>query len=265
MADDGSSKLRDLHFVLVHGAGHGAWCWFKIRTILESAGFKVTCLDLKSAGMDLTDAKMVLNFEEYNEPLTQLLSNLTHNEKVILVGHSAGGLSLTHAIYNFADKIQMAIYVVADMSKHDGDMSQGLPDLYRYGDISELEYALGPDHPPTSNKIKKESLRENFYHMSPLEDSTLASMLLRAVPMRALNDVKLSPGPNSDDVPRVYIKTEYDRRFSTQQQDDLITRWPPSLNFTVKSEHSPFFSAPFQLFGFIVEAVESIIINRKTL
>ncbi|KAL7240066.1 hypothetical protein ACSBR2_005848 [Camellia fascicularis] len=30
------------HFVLVHGACHGAWCWYKLKPLLESHGHKVT-------------------------------------------------------------------------------------------------------------------------------------------------------------------------------------------------------------------------------
>ncbi|KAJ6878376.1 hypothetical protein NC651_030959 [Populus alba x Populus x berolinensis] len=43
-------------------------------------------------------------FDEYNAPLTRFLSNLPDNEKVILVGHGARGLSLTDALHRFAKK-----------------------------------------------------------------------------------------------------------------------------------------------------------------
>ncbi|KAM7254913.1 hypothetical protein ACFE04_020154 [Oxalis oulophora] len=257
--DEDSTKL---HFVLVHGFGHGAWCWYKIRTLMETSGYKVTCLDLKGSGMDLTDPNTVSTFEDYNQPLIHFLSNLTRNEKVILVGHSAGGLSLTYAIHHFGHKIQMAIYVAANMLKHgfvtDQDIKDGVPDLFRFGDVNEFEYALGRDHPSTSSKIKTEFQREILFHMSPLEDSTLASMLIRPASLKVFSSVKFIPGPNSDEVPRVFIKTKYDRTISIEQQEAMITRWPPTLVFPVESDHSPFFSAPFVLFGFIVKVVESL-------
>lgn len=37
---------------------------------------------------------------------------------MILVGHSAGGLSLMYAIHRLANKIHMAIYVAAHMLRH---------------------------------------------------------------------------------------------------------------------------------------------------
>ncbi|MBA0794896.1 hypothetical protein Gohar_019181, partial [Gossypium harknessii] len=81
-----SETTEKLHFVMVHVFGHGAWCWYKIRSLLEASDYKVSCIDLKG--------------------------------RVILVGHSAGGMSLTYAIHRFSKKIHMAIYVAATMLKH---------------------------------------------------------------------------------------------------------------------------------------------------
>jgi pimeloyl-ACP methyl ester carboxylesterase len=38
-------------------------------------------------------------------------------DQVILVGHSAGGLSVTQATHKFAKKIRLAVYVAATMLK----------------------------------------------------------------------------------------------------------------------------------------------------
>ena len=72
-ADGGEAECQ-LHFVMVHGVGHGAWCWYKIRCLIESSDHKVTCLDLKSAGIDPSDASSVLTFSHYNQPLLDFLS-----------------------------------------------------------------------------------------------------------------------------------------------------------------------------------------------
>jgi len=89
------------HFVLVHGA----WSWHRIRCLLESVGHEVTCPDLRSAGTDPSDPNTMFTFEDYNKPLDDILSGLHEGEKVVLVGHSAGGHSLTEAIHEFPHKI----------------------------------------------------------------------------------------------------------------------------------------------------------------
>ena len=168
MGDDGGMTERvmvakPIHFVLVHGISGGAWCWYKIRCLMENSGYRVSCIDLKSSGIDQTDPTSLTSFDDYNKPLMDFMSNLPNNEQVlliclsfsivrvflflflfiyiyiysqslanimmdvfeycftasqvILVGHSAGGLSVTQATHKFANKIRLAVYVAATMLK----------------------------------------------------------------------------------------------------------------------------------------------------
>ncbi|GMN23329.1 hypothetical protein TIFTF001_000087 [Ficus carica] len=254
-----AASSKQLHFVLVHGASHGAWCWYRIRTLIETSGHKVTCLDLKGSGIDPSDPNTIFTLADYNQPLFTFLSSLPPNQKVILVGHSAGGLSLTDVIHSrFAEKIHVAVYVAANMLKYgfctDQDFKDAAPDLSEYGDVNTYIYGSGPDQPPTSVIVKPEFQRQIFYDMSPIEDSILASMLLRPAPVRAFQGAKFVEGRGADSVPRVYIKTMYDRVLKQEQQDAMINRWPPSQVLCSESDHSPFFSNPDVLFSFLIKA-----------
>ncbi|XP_015874663.3 methylesterase 17 [Ziziphus jujuba] len=253
---------RKKHFVLVHGASHGAWCWYKIRSLMETGGYKVTCLDLKGAGINQSDPDTILTLEDYSYPLIKFMSNLPDNEKVIMVGHSAGGASLTDSIYRFGKKIEMVIYVAATMLKHgfstDQDVKDGRPDLSEYGDVNKFRYGMGPDQPPTSVILKDEFQRQILYHMSPLEDSILASTLLRPGPIRPLSGRIDGGDLDAEGVPRVYIRTMHDRVLKAEQQEAMVKKWPPSQVFVLNSDHSPFFSTPFDLFSLLVKAAESI-------
>ena len=77
-----AASSKQLHFVLVHGASHGAWCWYRIRTLIETSGHKVTCLDLKGSGIDPSDPNTIFTLADYNQPLFTFLSSLPPNEKV---------------------------------------------------------------------------------------------------------------------------------------------------------------------------------------
>jgi pimeloyl-ACP methyl ester carboxylesterase len=72
------------HFVLVHGGGHGAWCWMKVIPELEKAGNRATALDLFSAGDHPGNADDCLSFEHYIQPLVDLFKSFPENEKVNL-------------------------------------------------------------------------------------------------------------------------------------------------------------------------------------
>lgn len=76
------------HFVLIHGIGGGGWCWYKIRSLMENSGYKVTCLDLKGAGIDQADPNTIVSFDEYNKPLIDFLSSLPDSEQVFSPIHS---------------------------------------------------------------------------------------------------------------------------------------------------------------------------------
>ncbi|KAG2399543.1 Methylesterase 17 [Vigna angularis] len=258
------------HFVLVHGIGGGSWCWYKIRCLMENSGYKVSCINLKSAGIDQSDADSLLFFDDYNKPLMDFMSSLPENEQVILVGHSAGGLSITQACHKFANKIRLAVYVAATMLKSgyltEQDLKDGVPDLSEYGDVYELGFGLGRDKPPTSALVKREFQRKILYPLSPQElsyvalelhaDSTLAEMLLRPGPLVALTSAQFREEGDEgvEKVPRVYIRTKQDKVVKAEQQEAMIKKWPPSTVYELDTDHSPFFSSPFLLFGLLLKA-----------
>ncbi|KAM5576375.1 hypothetical protein ABKV19_007310 [Rosa sericea] len=103
------------HFVLVHGAGHGAWCWYKVATLLKQSGHNVTALDLAASGIDPTQIQQVRSFAVYVEPLTNFMESLPPKERVVLVGHSLGGVALSIAMERFPRKISVAVFATAAM------------------------------------------------------------------------------------------------------------------------------------------------------
>ncbi|CAO2820785.1 unnamed protein product [Amaranthus hypochondriacus] len=79
------------------------------------------------------------------------------------------------------------------------------------------------------------------------QDATLAGMLLKACPIRAMN-YRSQESKYVDEVPRVYIRALHDNFFPVEKQDALIKSWPPADVYTVPSDHCPMFSTRFELF-----------------
>jgi len=46
---------------------------------------------------------------------------------------------------------------------------QGVPDLSEFGDVYDLNFGLGEDHPPTSMMLRKEFQRTILYQQSSQE------------------------------------------------------------------------------------------------
>jgi pimeloyl-ACP methyl ester carboxylesterase len=83
-------------FVLVHGGGHGGWCYRKVAPLLRAAGHEVHAPSLTGLGerAHLLGPDIDLNTH------IQVVAALLHYEDltdVILVGHSYGGMVITGA------------------------------------------------------------------------------------------------------------------------------------------------------------------------
>ncbi|KAH0769961.1 hypothetical protein KY290_013942 [Solanum tuberosum] len=97
-------EVMKKQFVLVHGACHGSWCWYKLKPLLEAAGHKVTALDMAASGIDLRKIEELRTLDDYTVPLMEFMECLPQEEKVILVGHSYGGMNLGLAMAKIPTK-----------------------------------------------------------------------------------------------------------------------------------------------------------------
>ncbi|KAK1301000.1 Salicylic acid-binding protein 2 [Acorus calamus] len=180
----GDSKQPNHHFVLVHGLGHGAWCWYKLTTLLRSAGHRATTIDLSASGIHPTIFHDIRNFDEYAKPLIDFLVSLPHDDRVILVGHSFGGLSLALAMERFPNKISLAVFLSAFMPDTASPPAHVINEYFERNLIkswmdTKFTYDGGPDKPPTTMLFGPEILINNLYQNCPMEDYTLAITLVR--------------------------------------------------------------------------------------
>jgi pimeloyl-ACP methyl ester carboxylesterase len=99
-------------FVLVHGGGHGGWCYQRVTRLLREAGHEVHAPTMTGVGershlvgphVDLSlhvrDIAAVLHYEDLRD--------------VILVGHSYGGMVITGVGAMAPDRIAKLVYLDA--------------------------------------------------------------------------------------------------------------------------------------------------------
>ncbi|CDP19580.1 unnamed protein product [Coffea canephora] len=168
------------HFVLVHGAGHGAWCWYKLKPLLESAGQRVTAIDLSAAGINPKRLDELYTLEDYSLPLLELMASIPPTEKVVLVGHSYGGFNLALAMEKYPEKISIAI-----LSKGEGQQKEYQFILVEFSaqypeDLlldTEISYYGTPEKPRKSMHFGPIFLSTKLYQLCSAEDLELAKML----------------------------------------------------------------------------------------
>ena len=97
------------HFILVHGAWHGGWCWDGVRRALAAHGHHAEAPTLPSHQPKAERAGV--RFEDYVEVLVNALHE--QPEPVVLVGHSSAGFSLQVAAPLAAAKIAQLVFINA--------------------------------------------------------------------------------------------------------------------------------------------------------
>ena len=128
----GSTGDQQKHFVLVHGACHGAWSWFKLKPLLEAAGHCVSALDLSASGTNTKVIQEVATLLDYTMPLLELMATIPKEEKVVLVGHSLGGMNIALAMEKFPEKVSVGVYLSAFMPDYEHISSYVLDQVIDY-------------------------------------------------------------------------------------------------------------------------------------
>ncbi|XP_010548386.1 PREDICTED: methylesterase 1-like [Tarenaya hassleriana] len=217
------------HFVLVHGACQGAWCWYKVKPRLEEAGHRVTVMDLAGSGIDVTRTiKDVNTCVEYSDPLIKILGSSPPSEKVVLVGHSFGGMSLAIASEKFPDKISVSVYLTAFMPDTKNPPSfvidkilSNMPEESWMGTKFER---YGHDKTGISMLYSPELMKKKLYKLCPVEDLELALSLLRPGSLftNALSKMEKFSEKGYGSVRRVFIMCKGAKAMAEEQQRWII-------------------------------------------
>jgi pimeloyl-ACP methyl ester carboxylesterase len=99
-------------FVLVHGGGHGGWCYQRVARILQSAGHTVYAPTMTGLGERAHLLSPAVDLDLHITDITAVLETEDLRD-VILVGHSYGGMVITGVADRAADRIGNLVYLDA--------------------------------------------------------------------------------------------------------------------------------------------------------
>lgn len=261
LAADFIETAETKKIVLIHGEGFGAWCWYKSISLLEESGLLPTALDLLGSGIDRNDADSISTLADYAKPLTDYLHNLPEGEKVILVGHSCGGASISYALEHYSKKISKAIFVsatmVADGQRPYDVFAEELASADVLQESQFITYGNGKDNPPTSLKLDKQQIKSLYFNQSPSKDISLATVSMRPFPLGPIMEKLSLSQENYGSTRRFFIQTLDDFALSPDIQEKLVRENPPEGVYKIKgSDHCPFFSKPQSLHKILLEIVQ---------
>ena len=115
-------------FVLVHGGGHGGWCWARVARRLRTAGCEVHTPTLTGLGERAHLLSPEVGLKTHIEDVVNLLVYEDLRD-VVLVGHSYGGMVITGVADRAIKRVAQLVYFDAAIPQ-DGeslvDTSSGL-------------------------------------------------------------------------------------------------------------------------------------------
>ncbi|KAD1540672.1 hypothetical protein E3N88_42658 [Mikania micrantha] len=73
--------------------------------------------------------QQVATLAEYSKPLRDFMNTIPPEEKVVLVGHSLGGMNVSLAMEKFPEKVAVGVFLTAFMPDSDQNFSYALDQL----------------------------------------------------------------------------------------------------------------------------------------
>lgn len=138
------------HFVLVHGAWHGAWCWRRVQPALVRLGHVAHAVTLTGVGERAHLLSKAITLETHIADVAGLIET-EELQDVVLVVHSYAGMIGTAIADRMPQRIQHLVYVDAAIPEPGESWSARHTPATRDGRITAAKasqhYTLPPPDP----------------------------------------------------------------------------------------------------------------------
>lgn len=224
-------------FILLPGAFHTAASWERVVPLLERPGHRVVTPNLAGVGdpTPASDISLAL--------WTGQIANLVRaqSERVILVGHSRGGIVASMVAERVPERIAHLVYVSGSLLPDGGSVLTHGPEQ----DPSAPSPLLMRDDGMAT--LPDEGARHAFLNRTPGEWVSRALSNLVAEPVWIFAEPVRITTPRFGSVPRAYVETTEDNAVPIEVQRRMQSALPCDPVFTLEADHSPFYSDPVGL------------------
>ena len=222
--------MAAMHFVLVHGAYHGAWCWDLLRRDLESGGHSTSAVDLP-----IDDPRA--GGERYADEVLGAVPKTP--DGIVLVGHSLAGLTIP--IVAARVETRLAIYLCALLP---------VPGVSFDAQHADLDTGFRPSESPVENadgsvSWPEQGAVEMFYHDCDPDLAAASARQLRPQRWRITQEV--TPLRTWPAVRSAYIMCADDRAVPRAYSARAAREHLRVEAIEMPGGHSPFLSRPKEL------------------
>jgi pimeloyl-ACP methyl ester carboxylesterase len=231
--------------ILVHGAGHGTWSWSKVIPLLKSKQINTIAVDLPGHGNDTTRL-FSHSFMDDAEAIKNIAVSV--KGKVILVGHSSGGVAIAQAAEILGqEKVEKLIFLDAFMPKN-GESVLDLVEKATKNNHAATTIESAPIMLFTSNfkafQWNPANVAERFYHDCLKEDIAFAMTNLTWQSTASVGTPAQLTDSVYGNIPKYYILCT---KANELNKSSIANNVPIKKLFKLSSSHSPFLSMPEKL------------------
>lgn len=115
-------------FVLVHGGGHGAWCWDRLAPLLRAAGHEVHVPTLTGVGERAGELTPQVDLSTHIADVVRVFEDHDLRD-AILIGHSYGGTVITGVAGQVAERIAELVFLDAPHTRHGESLCDASPGM----------------------------------------------------------------------------------------------------------------------------------------
>jgi pimeloyl-ACP methyl ester carboxylesterase len=241
-SNDDNQPENPKNYVLVHGAWQAPFVWQAVKANLEKEGNKVIVVELPGHGNDNTSPGAI-TLDLYKEKVIEALSKI--DGKVILVGHSLGGMIISSVAEAMPSKIEKLVYVAAYLPLS----GQTLDNLAHMDPDSQLGVTgnLIFNYDQGIVDVKPDQIVNLFIQDGTAEIQNLVVKNYRTEPLTPFINPVVLTEQNFGSVKKVYIKTLQDHVVSPYLQNKMIETGKVESVYQINTGHSPFLSQPDEL------------------
>jgi pimeloyl-ACP methyl ester carboxylesterase len=236
-------------YLFVHGANHGGWAWKKVVPLLQAQGHRVEAIDLPGHGDDRTPPEKV-TLDDYVRKVVDVVS--ARPGPVILVGHSAGGVTIAQAAERLgASKVEKLIFLDAFLPKSGESVFSLAAKLLPPSTTGEstFEGSFIFDQNQATFRLDTARVAHFLYRDCSASDISFAKANLGKQPVAPFATPIQGTDAVYGTIPKHYIIFSEARNANMSQMAGNVT---VEKTVTLSTGHSPFFSRPEGLIDLIV-------------
>jgi len=186
------------HFVLVHGAFFGAWCWNRVIPRLRAHGHEASAVTLTGLGERSHLLTPEVGLQTHVDDVVNFLQFQDLRE-VVLVGHSYSGMVIGCVSHRVPERITHLVYLDAFVPEDGKSLSDLQVERFRIM-LSELAKKEGEGWKIPPLDPKSETLG-----ISIEKDVEWLRSKLTAHPFRTVIEPAILGNPDAEKIPRTFI------------------------------------------------------------